>query len=326
MIIKSFDYKKINLDINKIILFYGKNEGVKNEIRFDLFNDKNTKIKNFDEKDILDNPSILFEIIQSKSLFEPKRIIQIKRASDKILKFIEQIESNNLDDINLIIDAGSLEKKSKLRSYFEKNKSYACIPVYPDTNDTLKRLTLSFFKKEDISISQENINLILNKCGEDRQVLLNELDKIKYFSLKRKKLDKNSISQLINLVEDHSISELIDNCLAKNKKKTIDILNENNFKHEDCVLITRIFLNKSKKILKLSNEFNKNKDINLTISSAKPPIFWKDKELTKKQIYKWEPDKIKKLIFKINEIELLAKRNINNSVNILTDFILDQTN
>ena len=326
MIIKSFDYKKINLNINKIILFYGKNEGVKNEIRFDLFNDKNTKIKNFDEKDILDNPSILFEIIQSKSLFEPKRIIQIKRASDKILKFIEQIESNNLDDINLIIDAGSLEKKSKLRSYFEKNKLYACIPVYPDTNDTLKRLTLSFFKKEEISISQENINLILNKCGEDRQVLLNELDKIKYFSLKRKKLDKNSISQLINLVEDHSISELIDNCLAKNKKKTIDILNENNFKHEDCVLITRIFLNKSKKILKLSNEFNKNKDINLTISSAKPPIFWKDKELTKKQIYKWEPDKIKKLIFKINEIELLAKRNINNSVNILTDFILDQTN
>ena len=326
MIIKSFDYKKINLNINKIILFYGKNEGVKNEIRIDLFNDKNTKIKNYDEKDILDNPSILFEIIQSKSLFEPKRIIQIKRASDKILKFIEQIESNNLEDINLIIDAGNLEKKSKLRSYFEKNKSYACIPVYPDTNDTLKRLALSFFKKENISISQENINLILNKCGEDRQVLLNELDKIKYFSLKRKKLDKNSISQLINLVEDHSISELIDNCLAKNKKKTIDILNENNFKHEDCVLITRIFLNKSKKILKLSNEFNKNKDINLTISSAKPPIFWKDKELTKKQIYKWEPDKIKKLIFKINEIELLAKRNINNSVNILTDFILDQTN
>ena len=325
MIIKSFDYKKINLEINKIILFYGKNEGAKNEIISSLFDEKNTEIKNFDEKEILDNSSIFIENIQSKSLFEPIRIIQIKRASDKICKLLEEIGSKNLEDISLIINAGILEKKSKLRSYFEKSKEYACVPVYPDTNETLSRLTLNFFKKEKIPISQANINLIVNKSSNDRQILLNELKKIKNFSLNGKKLDKNNISKLINLIEDHSISELIDNCLAKNKKKTIDILNENHFNNEDCVLITRIFLNKSKKILKLSSEFKKNNDINLTISSAKPPIFWKDKELTKQQIYKWKPEKIKNLIFKINEIELLIKTNINNSINIVTDFILEQS-
>ena len=325
MIIKSFDYKKINLEINKIILFYGKNEGAKNEIISSLFDEKNTEIKNFDEKEILDNSSIFIENIQSKSLFEPIRIIQIKRASDKICKLLEEIGSKNLEDISLIINAGILEKKSKLRSYFEKSKEYACVPVYPDTNETLSRLTLNFFKKEKIPISQANINLIVNKSSNDRQILLNELQKIKNFSLNGRKLDKSNISKLINLIEDHNISELIDNCLAKNKKKTIDILNENHFNNEDCVLITRIFLNKSKKILKLSSEFKKNNDINLTISSAKPSIFWKDKELTKQQIYKWKPEKIKNLIFKINEIELLIKTNINNSINIVTDFILEQS-
>ena len=325
MIIKSFDYKKINLEINKIILFYGKNEGAKNEIISSLFDEKNTEIKNFDEKEILDNSSIFIENIQSKSLFEPIRIIQIKRASDKICKLLEEIGSKNLEDISLIINAGILEKKSKLRSYFEKSKEYACVPVYPDTNETLSRLTLNFFKKEKIPISQANINLIVNKSSNDRQILLNELQKIKNFSLNGRKLDKSNISKLINLIEDHNISELIDNCLAKNKKKTIDILNENHFNNEDCVLITRIFLNKSKKILKLSSEFKKNNDINLTISSAKPPIFWKDKELTKQQIYKWKPEKIKNLIFKINEIELLIKTNLNNSINIVTDFILEQS-
>ena len=325
MIIKSFDYKKINLEINKIILFYGKNEGVKNEIISSLFDEKNTEIKNFDEKEILDNSSNFIENIQSKSLFEPIRIIQIKRASDKICKLLEEIGSKNLEDISLIINAGILEKKSKLRSYFEKSKEYACGSVYPDTNETLSRLTLNFFKKENIPISQANINLIVNKSGNDRQILLNELQKIKNFSLNGRKLDKSNISKLINLIEDHNISELIDNCLAKNKKKTIDILNENHFSSEDCVLITRIFLNKSKKILKLSSEFKKNNDINLTISSAKPPIFWKDKELTKQQIYKWKPEKIKNLIFKINEIELLIKTNLNNSINIVTDFILEQS-
>ncbi len=155
--------------------------------------------------------------------------------------------------------------------------------------------------------------------------MLNELEKIKYFTLRNKKIKTVDILKLINLAEDHSISELIDNCLAKNNKKTINILNENNLNNEDCVLITRIFLNKSKKIYNLCSEFKKNKNIELTISSAKPPIFWKDKEITKKQIYEWTPENIKKLIFKLNEIELQIKKNIGNSINLITDFIIDQS-
>ena len=105
----------------------------------------------------------------------------------------------------------------------------------------------------------------------------------------------------------------------------MNILNENNFNNEDCILITRTFLNKSKKILKLSKEFKKNKNIELTISSAKPPIFWKDKEITKQQIYKMETKNIKKLIYKLNEIELNIKKNINNSIHLITNFILEQS-
>ena len=126
--------------------------------------------------------------------------------------------------------------------------------------------------------------------------------------------------------EDHSISELIDNCLAGNKKKTITILNENNFATEDCILITRIFLIKLKKILVLSREFKNNNNIDLTISAARPPIFWKDKEIVKQQIFNWKPENIKKLIYRINEIELLIKKNMQNSINLVKDFILEQLN
>ena len=138
-----------------------------------------------------------------------------------------------------------------------------------------------------------------------------------------KTISQGYIAKLTNLSENYSISELVDNCLAKNQKKTIYILNENNFNNEDCILIIRTLLNKSKKILKLSNDYANNNNIDLAISSAKPPIFWKDKEITKQQIYKWKPDNIKKLIFKINEIELLVKKNLNNSINLITDFLLD---
>ena len=323
MIIKSFEINKINFDQNKLVLFYGKNEGFKNEATNNLIKDKD-EITKYEEKEVLENINDFIESILSKSLFESEKIIIIKRVTDKILKIIDEIDSKNIEDIKIILNADNLEKKSKLRSLFEKDKKYICVPFYPDTEQTLSKLTFNFLKKKNISISQSNINLIVNKCNGDRETLLNELNKIEYFSKNGKKITAENIAKLTNLIENHGISELIDNCLAKNKKKIVNILNENNFNNEDCILITRTFLNKAKKILKLSSEFQNNKNIDLTISSAKPPIFWKDKEITKQQIYKWTPENIKQLIYKLSEIELLIKKNINNSINLITDFILYQ--
>ena len=323
MIIKSFEINKIDFDQNKLVLFYGKNEGFKNEATNNLIKDKD-EITKYEEKEVLENINDFIESILSKSLFESEKIIIIKRVTDKILKIIDEIDSKNIEDIKIILNADNLEKKSKLRSLFEKNKKYICVPFYPDTEQTLSKLTFNFLKKKNISISQSNINLIVNKCNGDRETLLNELNKIEYFSKNGKKITAENIAKLTNLIENHGISELIDNCLAKNKKKIVNILNENNFNNEDCILITRTFLNKAKKILKLSSEFQNNKNIDLTISSAKPPIFWKDKEITKQQIYKWTPENIKQLIYKLSEIELLIKKNINNSINLITDFILYQ--
>ena len=323
MIIKSFEINKINFDQNKLVLFYGKNEGFKNEATNNLIKDKD-EITKYEEKEVLENINDFIESILSKSLFESEKIIIIKRVTDKILRIIDEIDSKNIEDIKIILNADNLEKKSKLRSLFEKDKKYICVPFYPDTDQTLSKLTYNFLKKKNISISPSNINLIVNKCNGDREILLNELNKIEYFSKNGKKITAENIAKLTNLIENHGISELIDNCLAKNKKKIVNILNENNFNNEDCILITRTFLNKAKKILKLSSEFQNNKNIDLTISSAKPPIFWKDKEITKQQIYKWTPENIKQLIYKLSEIELLIKKNINNSINLITDFILYQ--
>tara|TARA_S200000501_G_scaffold320170_1_gene314877 strand:- start:86 stop:1078 length:993 start_codon:yes stop_codon:yes gene_type:complete len=324
MIIKSYELNKINFDQNKLILFYGKNEGLKNDSINNLLKNKEN-ISKYEEKEILENTNIFLENVFSKSLFENEKIIIIKRVTDKILKIIEEIEEKKIEDLKIIINADILEKKSKLRSFFEKSKEHVCVAFYPDTNQVLSKLTYNFFNQKKISISPANINLIVNKCNGDRETLFNELDKIEYFSKSGKKITEESIIKLTNLIENHSISDLIDNCLAKNKKKIINILNENNFGNEDCIIITRTFLLKSKKILKLCSEFKSNKNIDLTISSAKPPIFWKDKEIIKQQIYKWTPENIKKLIYKLNEIELLIKKNINNSINLITDFILDQS-
>jgi len=324
MILKSNDINKIDKNTIHLILFYGKNEGLKNEAFNILIKDKNN-ILNYEEKEILDNENNFIETILSKSLFDPQKFIVIKRATDKILRIIENLQQKNLEDITIILNSEGLEKKSKLRSFFEKNKTLVCVPFYPDNDQTLSNLVYNFLREKKISISPSNINLITNKCSGDREKLFNELQKIEYFCRNGKKIDSENISKLINLSENHSISELIDSCLAKNKKKIINILNENNFSNEDCIIIARSFLIKAKKLLVLSKTFETNKNIDLTISTAKPPIFWKEKEITKQQIYKWRPNNIKKLIYALGEIELQIKKNINNSINLITDFILNQS-
>ena len=324
MIIKSYQINQINPTIHNLLLFYGKNEGLKNEIIKNIIRDKKN-INNYDEKEVLENEYNFVENILTKSLFDDEKIIIIKRSTDKILKVIESLNSKKLDDITIIINADNLEKKSKLRSFFEKNKETICIPFYPDTDQTLSKLAYDFLKGRKISISQSSINLIINKCSGDREALYNELNKIDFYTKNGKKITTEDIMKITNLIENHSVSELVDNCLAKNNKKIINILNENNFNNEDCILITRSLLNKSKKILQLVKEFENNKNIELTISSAKPPIFWKDKEITKQQIKSWKPESIKDLIYKLTDIELLIKKNLNSSINFITDFILEQS-
>jgi DNA polymerase-3 subunit delta len=324
MILKSYEIKKIDLKKNRFILFYGKNEGYKNEAIKFLIQNKNEILK-YDEKEILENQENFFENIFSKSLFGDEKIIIIKRASNKIFEIINEINNKDVDDLFIIVNAENLEKKSKLRSFFEKDKKLVCIPFYPDNEQVLSKLAYDFLKEKKISMSPLNVNTIVNKCNGDRETLINELQKIEYFVKKGKKITSENLQKLTNLSENHSISELIDNCLAKNKKKTISILNENNFSNEDCIIITRSFIVKAKKLLTLTKTFEINNNIDFTISSAKPPIFWKEKEITKQQIYKWKPKYIKKLIYSLSEIELQIKKNINNSINLITDFILTQS-
>ena len=324
MIIKSFEINKI-IDNFKFYLLYGKNQGLKDESIKEILKKNKGKVFNYDEKQILEEKENFFENILSGSLFEEEKIIIINRASDKIYQIIHELTEREIKSVKIIINSDILEKKSKLRSLFEKKKNLICIPTYSDNSETLSRIATTFLKNEKILISQQNVNLIVNKCNGDRRNLKNELEKIKNYASNKQNITSEEILKLINLSENYGFSELVDNCLAKNKNRIMTILNENNFSNEDCIIILRTFLIKTKKILTLSLEYEKNNDLDKTITSARPPIFWKDKETVKTQLNKWKSNKIKELIYHINDIELQIKKNFNNSILILTNFILEKS-
>ena len=326
MIIKSYEVSKIDLKKNLFYLFYGENEGYKKQIIEEKF--RKIYIENvhtYEENEILQNQESFFNTILTKSFFENEKLIIINRATDKIKTIIDEILEKEIDDLVLIVNAQILDKKSKLRSLFEKNKKTICVAFYADNSQTLSSIINNFFRENKIPVSQQSINLIVQRCRGDRLNLQNELEKIKSFTKNKKIIDIKDILKLTNIAENYSVSELIDNCLAKNKKRTINILNENNYSLDDCILIIRTFLIKSKRLLRLSKEIDNNKNIDEIISSFKPPIFWKDKDIIKQQIQSWSYNNIKNLIYKINETELIIKKNSINALNILSDFIIEQT-
>lgn len=325
MIYKFFEIKKKNLNSFKYFLLYGKNKGLIEEtIEKDLKPNLPKNIINYDESEILNNTDFFKENILNKSFFENDKLIIIQRSSDKILRVIDEIIEKNIDDIAIILISETLEKKSKLRNFFEKNKETVCIPFYEDTNQTLGFIVQNFLKKVNINLSQQNINIIIERARGDRNNLNNELLKIENFCKNKSKIDMDDILKLTNLSENYSASELVENSLAQNQKKTLNILNENNFSSEDCILILRIYLNKLKRLLRIFSEIKLTNNIDQAISNYKPPIFWKEKDLVKQQLKKWNYNNIQYLISITNNLELQIKKNPSISIFLLTDFILEK--
>ena len=324
MIIKNFDLKKLEkIDVN-LILLYGENEGFKQKIINDFFTKSfEGEIQKYEEDEIFINYNDFISNLLNKSFFSDKKLLIFSRTSEKILKLVEEIITKEIGDIKIIINSKSLEKKSKLRSFFEKEENCACIAFYEDDERTLYQIASNFLNKNEISISREMVNLIIERCRGDRQNLYNELEKIESLLFTKKKVTTEEIIKLTNLAENYSISELIDNCLAKNTSKVNRILNENKFSSDECILILRTLLFKTKRLLALSKENFYNKNIDQTISSFKPPIFWKDKQIVKNQIMSWKIGEVESLIINIKNTEINVKKHATNSLNLVLDFILN---
>ena len=322
MIVKSYELNKFNFNKFEIFLFYGKNEGFQNEVIKKKFtNIANGSINKYEEEEFINNYDSILNGILTKGLFENEKIIIISRISDKVTKFIEELLEINLDGIKIILKTGVLEKKSKIRNFFEKNKKLVTIPFYEDDTKSLTLIILEFINKHKIKLSRESINLLVSRAGGNRENLQNELEKILNFSYSNNSIDYEIVKKLTNLVENYGVNELADNYLSKNRKNISKILNENNYSDDDCILILRTILSKSKRLIDIIERYQTNNNIEKVISETKPPIFWKDKEIVKKQANTWKLGDLKNKIYQINDIETLVKSNTKNSLNLVSDFI-----
>lgn len=324
MIKKYFDLKKINLSNFNLFLFYGKNDGLQNEVINDTFTSNfKGSVNKYDETEFINNYETLASELLTSSLFEKEKIIIISRTSDKILKFVDEILDKGIKEIKIIFKSSELEKRSKIRNFFEKRKDLIIVPFYEDNSSTLSSIVIKFLNENNINMSRESINLLVDRANGNRKILKTELDKILNYSFTKKKIDLRAVQKLTNLNENYGVNELADNYLEKNKKNIAKILNENIYSDEDCILILRTVLSKSKRLINIIKKYNETKNLDEVIANNKPPIFWKDKDSVKRQANSWKIKDLKEKIYQINEVETLIKNNSKNSLNLVSDFIVN---
>ena len=316
MIIKSYEIEKkiSNLIKCNLILLYGENNGLKKDIKEIIIKNfkkekDNIESLSFYEDEILENEENLHNAVFSGSLFSDKKVITINSATDKIIKQIENLIDKDPQNILLIIFSQILDKKSKLRNLFEKQKNVMCIPCYLDNDRDLENIARNELKKGNINLSREAINLIIEKSNEDRENLKNEIEKITSFALNKKKIEIDEIKSIINFAGEYKSDNLINECLCGNISQFKKILSELYSSTINQIFLLRVLSNKIQRLLKMKESEKKYNNIDNLIDNSKPSIFWKEKPIVKKQLSIWSYNDLKKIVYEINNIEILCKKN-----------------
>ena len=306
MIYKSYLIEKnINALKENVVLFYGENFGIKKDFK-EMIKHKNNNCDFlfFDQKNIIENSKILYSELFNISLFEKNKIFFIENVNEKILEIIQDIQPS-LENQRVYLFADVLEKKSKIRIFFEKSKECAVIPCYPDNEITIKNIILERLRGYE-GLSSINVNLIQNHVSLDRIKLNNEIDKINAFFLDKKiKSEELSVLLDVNFIDDFNY--LKDEALNGNKRKTNALLSDTILEDEKTFYYLSLINQRLQRLYQVKKSAEANLEI--AINNLKPPIFWKDKPHFLTQAKKWDEEKLNSLLKKTYEIEKTIKSN-----------------
>jgi DNA polymerase III subunit delta len=309
-----------NLD-NRIFLFFGENIGLKEELK------KKIKLTNLDSEiiylnqdEILKNNHLIYKDFNNFSLFEKKKIFFVEQVNDKILEIIKDLEKI-IDKQKLYLFSDLLDKKSKIRNYFEKSKKCGAVACYADNEMTIKKIVLTKLNGFE-GLSPNNVNLIVENSNLNRVKLNNEIGKIiDYF--KDKRILTSKLEIILDFKVNDNFNSLRDGALNGNKISTNKLLNDTIIDEEKSIFYIASF---NQRINKLS-EVSHSKNVEEIVSSMKPPIFWKDKPDFIIQAKKWDKEKIKKALRKTYELEVKIKTNsIINKTILVKKLVVDLCN
>lgn len=312
MIIKSFELENnINI-ITKfhLILIYGENIGLKDSLKKRIIKQNSkSEIVNLYQEDFIKNKRVLINEIENISLFVEQKLIFINQANERSLDDIKDFEIKD-QNLKIVFLADTLDKRSKLRSYFEKDKEAVIIPCYNDTDITLRKLIQSELK-DFKNLNSNMINMIITYSNLNRTNVISNLLKIKTY-FENKIISDEKLDSLLNTDKNELFENIIDATLEGNKTKLNNLLGKFLFANEDSHMYLNMINYRLLKLLEIHKTKANNKEsFDVTINKVKPPIFWKDKPTYLKLLKTWDKSKVLGAVSYLSTIDSSIKKNSN---------------
>ena len=227
-------------------------------------------------------------------------------------------------DVNLefssIFENEITENEEAFYNSIYSGSLFGNIPCYLENDRGVEIIAVNELKKNNITLSRECINLLIEKSNSDRNNLKNEIEKIKSFSLNKKKIELEELKSIINFSGEYKSDNFINECLCGNISQYKKALSEFYSNAVNQIFLLRILANKIQRLLRMKEIESDYDNIDSLLNSSKPPIFWKEKPMIKKQLIIWNSNALKKMIQEINHTELLCKKNPQTSRAIFFNF------
>ncbi len=317
-------------DINIIFLF-GSNSGLvdllfkKTLETFKISLNDPFSVSKIDGNEFKDNPSILFDNINTLSVFSETRIVILDLMYISITKNIENIileaiEKNN-NNYLLIIKGGSI-KQTPFIKHFQNLKNSYLVPCYEENSNTVDSLISSLFSKHKLNFSKEFLNNLALRFNSDSLANKMEIDKLDTFLTNNMYVSEEMIFNLVSDNNDVNFDKIVEYCTSGNPRRALVYFNNIYENQNTTITLIRVFVNHFKLIEKFLLLVENGSNLKFVLEKAKPPIFFKKKAFIISQCKLWNLKSIDLILKRLIQLELKCKLNQISEKTLMSHFLL----
>ncbi|MGY8985081.1 MAG: DNA polymerase III subunit delta [Sphingomonadales bacterium] len=261
---------------------------------------------------VIEEPSILLDELLSLSMVGGRRLVRLDGAEDKAYQGLEQALSGIPKDGEknlLVVTAGNLKPSSKIRKLFEGLEIAVTIACYADSSKDVEELIIEVLGANNLKADPQAISFLLNNLGSDRLISRSELEKIVLYAGDR--IDRViKLEDVITLIGDSATLTLNDIASATtggDLKRLDQLLERAQSQGENAIAIIRALSRRLQQFHLVKGLIEAGQPIDSAIGKLRPPLFFKEKDIFRNQLFLWSSQKLGKALLLLSDAELGCK-------------------
>ena len=269
-----------------------------------------------------EDPALLSDAIMSLSMTGGNRLVIVRECTDALASTLEEIGRFELTEAKLLILAGSLSPRSKLRKVFEESKRLGALPCYTDQEGDLKSLIQATMDDAGISIKPDAMDYLISHLGSDRLTTRAELDKLILYAGADDKLDLQSVVELVGDGGPMVLDAIAWGVADANIETLLLALNRYDSTSQNPISCLRTTISHFQKLRTARTLLDQGYSPKDAAASLRPPIFWNKVPQFQKQLTQWSIQQINGALNRLSEAEALCKTTGYPSMTIASQILL----